>query len=103
MKILAILILLFLSVNINGIDNYNNIFKDKSNDKIKDIKQKSQNFNSRIKDVFFENEDFKSFAEEIKLKRKTSVNFWIFLCLFIFSIIVSFLYLFWDIWICPKN
>lgn len=103
MKIFAIIILLFLAVNINGIDNFNNLIKDESRDKIKDIKEKSQNFNSKIKDVNCENEDFKNFAEDINLKRKTSWDFWLFLCLFISAIIVSVLYLIWGICICEKN
>lgn len=95
MRIFPILLLLCLWICIKGIDNYHNKINDKNNDR--ELKEKSENLNFGNEGSFYDNEAYKSFIEVKKLKRKTSGNFWIFLCLFISAFIVSVIYLFWDI------
>ena len=94
MKNFAKLLLLLLWIDIYGIDNNNINYNDKRNDT---FKENNKNINFGINGSVFENVGSKNFAEIIKMKRKTSGNFWLFLCLFLAAIIVSILYLCWDI------
>lgn len=95
MKNFAILLVIIFWLNIicyGPHENYNGFIKEKKNN------AKSLFFG--IYDSFLEYGAPKSFESEKTieyLNRKTSGYFWIFLAIFISAIIISILYLYWDI------
>ena len=93
MVILLIIIIFCLNNNCYGLpENYNSLIKDNSND--------TNYFFLGINNSFFDFGTFKNFQEDNQidyLKRKRSGYFWLYLILFIVSILTSILYLYWDI------